>query len=81
MSDEQEKPKLLGKFYEEYNHDDNEIIVTISLRGVEVEGKKRVAIGVGAPLSVSKVIREDHQFRAALKHSFLKWLDEVSGVV
>ena len=80
MSDEQEKPKVLGKFYEPYNSDSEEVIITITMRPVEHEGKQNLAIGVGANDAVVNVLKTEHQFRYAVKHSFLKWLDDIVGV-
>lgn len=80
MSDEQEKPKPIDKFYEEYDPDSLETIINITLRLIEDGDKNKVAVGIGARKEITDILKKDDSFRFAVKDSFLRWLDEVAGV-
>lgn len=83
MSNEAKKPEKLGKSYTSDFSDDDRIIITVTIRPVVLveTNKKALVVGVGADNDIQKILREDDNFRYVIKDSFLKWLDEIAGII
>lgn len=75
------KPEMVAKYESMSGGDDEVPIISIFIKNMDWQDHKNLlAVGVQGLFGVEKHLKEDDQFRYAIRKSFLSWLDEVTGV-